>query len=55
MAKKELYIESGPDIHGDDAFVRHFQSQLLLFLKQRGKLTETQYKNGLRLLQEKRP
>jgi hypothetical protein len=52
MAKKELRIVSCPEIKKDSAFIRHFQTELLLLLKKRGKLTETQYGRALALLSE---
>lgn len=54
MANKKLVIENSPEIRPDSSFVKHIQGQILLLFKQRGNLTETQYKSALRLLGEKR-
>ncbi|HEX3000401.1 MAG TPA: hypothetical protein VHR86_09235, partial [Armatimonadota bacterium] len=50
VAKKELMpivVEDRADL---DGFIRHFRGQLLLLFRKRGLLTETQYRNGLKLL-----
>jgi hypothetical protein len=54
MAKRELRLEPAFETPLSGAFVRYFQESILLLLKQRGILSETQYREGLRLLEETR-
>lgn len=49
----ELRIESYPELPEGDAFINNFQRCALLLLKSRGHISETQYRNGLRILEEK--
>lgn len=48
MAVKELFIDNVQDMTLERGFIRCFQEQLLLYLRQQGRLTETQYRNGLK-------
>jgi hypothetical protein len=50
MAKKTLHIEARPEVTSDGAFVRYFQTQLVLLLKARGLLSETQSTQAISMI-----